>query len=559
MNLKTDVENNPFPVRPTLVPQARRYTRNFKAGEGRVFTEGDQITIDIPPMNNTYLTKDARIYFKFDLSFYDHSFTSSATQPAGIGVNWWAGTASESWVNIQRKPVPMLDVCGPYGFFRDVEVYDYLGNTLIEKTQRHDLLAATMADFYLDSEVDRLRPTISDSFNPILSFSKAQNAMLEIELLPHATGPMYTTRVNGINLLDENLNANEFNNDTTRNADYYSYVVTPPRIPADLVKVPTWYFSIQLLNFLGKGSPTFVPLHNGYRIVLKLNQSTVPIKFGLPSGNLVYKANVAGDPALDPSYVDVSIVPKISEYNLYDVELIADVLQISPQFDEQIDKVIHTQMTSHVLLGRCDKPTIIPGNFLSANRMTVQMHAIPYDVSIDSFAELGTRFRTNVCKARLLLNDAVHQEFKSIEEIKNALGTEYDSIYNAISFFVDDPPARTDGSGGYMYPYLGRELKWALKDASLIATTYINWANQEDINPMFTRFNDNMGRFLLKFDLSLNGYNNKVITGIDTTKTTVKLDLTRDSSPNYAYETDIFIDYDAIITVVPGKSTSVSF
>lgn len=534
-------ENNPFPIRPTLVPQARRYTRTFDAGAGKVFREDDQIIIDIPPINHSYLTKDARIYFKFDMSFYDHSFTTQS-EPTGIGAAWWAATAS-SYLEVQRKPVPMLDICGPYGFFRDVEVYDYLGNTLIEKTNRHDLLAGIMADFYLDAEVERLRPFISDSMNPNIG----ANSSIEKSM----GGSLYQTRVNGINLLDDNLNPGEFNTDPTRVADYYSYITTPPKLPSTLIKIPTWYFSIQLLNFLGKASSTFVPLHNGYRIILKLNKSTVPIKFGLPSGNLRYIAKSGG------ADVNVDIVPRIDEYNIYDVKLDADILEVSPQFDEQVEKVVHARMTSYNLLGRCDKPTIIPGNYLSASRLFVQMRVVPNDKVLDTYSELGMRFRTNVTKARLLFNDALHQDYKSIESIKNALSPEFDPYILPISFFIDDPPIRLDGTGGYMYPYLSRDAKFELKYATPL-TNYA-WYNQTTSNAAYRRFNDNMGKFLIKFDLSLNGYNNKVITGIDTTKTTVKIDLTRDSSPSYAYETDIFIDYDAMITVVPGKSTSVSF
>ncbi len=556
--------NNPFPIRPTLVPQARKYTRSFKAGAGKVFTAEDQIVIDIPPINHAYLTKKARVYFKFDFSFYDNSFTVDPL--ASKGKKWFGAPATNlNGIECHRKPVPMLDICGPYGFFRDVEVYDYLGNTLIEKVERHDMLAAMMADFYLDHEVDRLRPYISD--NQTLQLKQGETATSDLQIytqLDAAFGsPNIQSRVNGINLMDPNINSQVFNDASKkRTSNFHTYISTPPQLTPNrkLEKIPTWGFSIELLNFLGKGSQTFVPLHNGYRIVLKLNKANVPIKFGLPSGNLRYSALTNRDP-INGTVVPVDIVPEIVEYNFYDVELVADLLEVSPQFDDQIDKIVHSRMTSHNLLGRCEKPTIIPGNYLSANRMFVQMHHIPYDSVQDTWAELGMRARTGVESARLLYNDAIHQEYKNLEEIRNALPPDFDPVISPLAFVNNDPTTELFGTGGYMYPYPSRDFKHAMSAMQMNNNAnYDQWYNfSTSLNPVFTRFNDQAGKFLLVFDLSLNGYNDKVITGIDTTKTTIKMDLKRDGSSPYAYETDVFIEHDAIITVSPGKHTSVSF
>lgn len=550
-----DHHHAPYPVKPTLVPQARRYTRTFNAAAGKVFTEDDQITIEIPPINHTYLTKDARIYFKFDMSFYDHSFTSTA----GLPSNWFNATKM-SPLNALRKPVPMLDVCGPYGFFRDVEVYDYLGNTLLEKTIRHDLLACTMADFYLDSEVERLRPPISENqkFTVLAKTTPAGTAIENYGTDRSFGSPGIHTRVNGINLLD--IERNGFLNVSddyvpTSGVVFDEYVQTPPTPTSTLVQIPTWGFSIQLLNFLGRGSSSFVPLHNGYRIVLKLNKKDIPVKFSLPNGGL--KVNIANTAGF------VTLQPLIKDFNFHNVFLRADLLEISPQMDEQVDKVVRSRMNSYVTLGRCDKPTIVPGNFLSVNQFRISMRHLPASGSV-SASELGFRSRTYVKSARLLYNGAVQQEYKSVDQIRNALGPEFDPLITTTAFAEDVPMENKYGTAGYMYPYMSHDFKYDVAAIPTLDANYI-WVSQntdpslDSYNAFYGRFNNQAGKFLIQFDLSLNGYNQNTITGIDTSKTTITLDLQRSKTHHEAYETDVFIDHDAIITVSPGKHTSVSF
>ena len=59
----------PLPNKPTLIPQARRYTRILKSSHSRIFREGDEIDIDIPPIKNTYLSKDSQLYFTTGVDF----------------------------------------------------------------------------------------------------------------------------------------------------------------------------------------------------------------------------------------------------------------------------------------------------------------------------------------------------------------------------------------------------------------------------------------------------------------------------------------------------------
>lgn len=230
-------------------------------------------------------------------------------------------------------------------------------------------------------------------------------------------------------------------------------------------------------------------------------------------------------------------------------------------------------MNSYVVLGRCDKPTIVPGNFLSVNKFRVSMrHLSPLDNSVSlpildkSISEIGFRSRTFVDEARILYNGAVQQEYKSVDQIRNALGPDFDPLITTDAFAEDVPTENIYGTAGYMYPYPSHEFKYDLASYTKSGTdTFYNWINQDvgytsaTYNKLFGRFNNQAGKFLIQFDLSLNGYNQNTITGLDTSKTTITLDLHRTETRDQAYETDVFIDHDAMITVSPGKHTSVSF
>lgn len=572
----------PLPVKPTSIPQARKYTREFKAEGNRVFTEQEQIIIDMPPIQRTYLTKNSKIYFTFNMEFtfgYE-SIVANYMVPPNV--------KNYHPLNVFTKPLPMLDVCGPYGFFRSIEVYDYLGNTLLEKIDRHDLMASILSDFYLDAEVERLRPTISDHqalhFHYGLFPNFTQTELLESEMLANSGFPNVQTRVNGINIMDgqraamSELDALKVDTDH----QYDIYINTPPTWASyddytDITtsipySTPTWNFSIDLLNFLGRMSDKFVPMHNGYRIVLHTNSATVPIKFGYPNGGdkMSYVGPGTGDVE---AYVDANI--KITKFQFSDIFLRSELLEITPELDSQVEKIVHSKMTNYLQMGRFDSPTIIPGNYLSTTGIKI---AVRHQLDDSGISELGFRSSSYIVGAKLFFNDALSIEYKTPLQILNAVGEEFDTSISPASFSTVFPGSYYDpikkttklvtlGTGGYMYPYLNTFFKSALSRyvPPQSAPTLYHFVNttsdmsDSKFNMAFSRCNTNSGKFLLNFDLTLNGYSDSKIVGIDTTKTKITVDLKRSRKDHLNYVTDVFVLYDAIINVNPGKSTSVSF
>jgi hypothetical protein len=565
----------PLPISPTQVPQARRYTRKFLPNATKLFQKEDSIVIEIPPIQNTYLTKNARLHFTMNMSFQENSVASTealiAQFVAGGGTyaqrisNYFqknlgatALVPTDLMLNMARKPVPMLDTCGPYGFFRKVEVYDYLGNTLLENIDRHDLLAAQMSDFYLDHDTERMRPYITDDFGASVVQIKAPGP----GVVPRQS------RVNGIPLLDPD------------GEKFYltRYQYSPPSAvvvhgggdvytvsEGEAYTVQPWEFSIDLLSFLGRGSSKFVPLHNGYRLVFHLNDPNVPIRFGLPNGSM--DMDIRYGPSFNPNQVfGWTMSPYITEWNLQAPYLRAELLEITPELDVQVEKVVHAFMRNYVLKGRVDKPTILPGNFLSAKNVTVSFRHIPFN---DNHSVVGFRSRNYVKKARLLYNDALQQELGSEEEIRLALGEGFNSTISKKAFVVDKPfpDLFISGSGGYMYPYPTHASRYRLLapvTTSGGAQAGYEWFQTQGTmqnSLFFKRHNSQDGKFLIKFDLDLLGYGKNQIAGVDLTKTTVKLDFVREdyNDDDDPYETDIFTEYDAIIRIEPGKYSSVSF
>jgi hypothetical protein len=601
-----------LPVKPTTIPQARRFTRRFNPNQTRQFVEGDSIVFDIPPMKHTYLTKNARVHFTMNYSFTDNSPSSVENlanfiyTTEGLDANaksivsgWFASNIDGvlPWkpavdpvpyldmyqpqaINSLRKPVPCLDTCGPYGFFRSCEVYDYLGGTLLEKIDRHDLMAAMLWDYHLDDEVKRLIPDITEQFQNLNDYDNLLSSTGDILSNLNAGEPPHVTRPNCKQLIEPDLSwydlptstaakktrstnpltfTNYTNSFPTHNLTYNALFQQYECGPLDEYTPEPWRFSIDLLGFLGRSSDKFVPLHNGFRIVFKLNDPNVPIKFSLPSGGCVLSYLL---PENNNTY-EQEIEPTITSFSISDVKLVTDLLEIGPELDSQVDKIVHAKMINYVPLGKCDAPTIIPGNYLSMTNVKVAFRSNPFD---KYHSVLGYRMYPYITKASILYNDAELKTYETVNEMLIGCGPGFHPTISVDAYLSEFPSADLVGTGGYMYPFPSQtcRLLWFSNSQALYKHGFF-WFNSDadsisqNLNPLFTRSNDQSGKFLLNFDLQLNGYQSNQITGIDSTKKTVKLKLTKSYNLIEPYNTDVFIEFDAIVKVDPEKSTSVSF
>lgn len=106
---------------PPTMPQARSYMFKVQSTNSSYDSAGsNSIQINIPRLQRSYLTKDSYLRFRMNLS---SAFT------AGV-----------------KSTDLLLDTPGAFGFFDKIEVYDYLGSTLLESTSGHGQLMATLLD-----------------------------------------------------------------------------------------------------------------------------------------------------------------------------------------------------------------------------------------------------------------------------------------------------------------------------------------------------------------------------------------------------------------------------
>lgn len=173
-------------VPPPTVPQARSYLFKQQSTQG-TYTAGSNtpIQINIPRLQRSYLSKDS--YLKFRLKVTGSALTSG--YPC------------------------YFDQPGAFGLFSRIEIYDYLGSTLLESIDGTNVLMALLMN-------------CSTSPSELAKHYNVCSGMQE----------------------DESYMLHDGSNTTI-----------------------THEFSIPLFSFLGMLSSKFAPLHNGYTIMLTMD------------------------------------------------------------------------------------------------------------------------------------------------------------------------------------------------------------------------------------------------------------------------------------------------
>jgi hypothetical protein len=591
----------PLPNKPTLIPQARRYTRIFRSSHSRIFREGDEIDIDIPPIKNTYLSKDSQLYFATGVDFiaaskeayqaiaellYDIGFENGYQNVNGGNILTGFNAGLQNVKDFFRasgfsalgpyygsdelkKMVPTLATCGPYGFFSEVRVYDYLGNTLLETLKSHDLWSSLMADFVnWDPSIQAVRP-------PVTTLT--------------SSGTPFETRFPAINYLDV----------SNFGADWEFTMSEAPavqlNIPTVGTYVPGWQWisavaefttsprvwNIDLLTFLGKGSKKFSPLHNGYTIKFIVNRPNIPLVMANGLGLDNYFVDNQG--GVGPDSQPILLGGTVSDCSIYDVYLRSDLLEITPELDKQVDKILHCDMLEY--MQQPSTPTSIKLPFykkslkqIIAFERLVETYGIADSIDAsyslyrrypnDSHEKLGYRVNNSISNVLLEYDGAKVIEFtksnQNLYALFRYLGPDFIKCYCDQSFnlplnVITDPTfgVGTFGLQTLFYPQSIMEERWLQSGSTIPYATNNNFTREliTHIKPL------NMGKFVIPLDLELPGFQQqKNICGIDTTKSflTLTLKRTKDFMPNVT-NLDIFCKYDAFIHIDPGVSSSVSF
>ena len=195
-------------VVPPTLPQARSYMFKQQSElQEYDLSKGNRIRVNLPRLQKSYLMKESYLRFRLNIDF-----------TALVNQKLW------------------LDRCGAFGLFDRIEVYDYLGGTLIEQTQNIPALATLLGDlnYNLMDFNGRLQATQGYEGSNVQASATAYDA--------------YEVR--------------------TANTGVTLY---PGQTVGTESRFITYEFCIPVLSFLGMFSEKYVPLHNGFSIDFFLN------------------------------------------------------------------------------------------------------------------------------------------------------------------------------------------------------------------------------------------------------------------------------------------------
>lgn len=198
---------------PATIPQARTYMFKRQSDlQTYDLQKGNRIRINIPRLQRTYLSKNSYLRFRVNLDI------KSTT--GGIA----------------------FDRCGAYGLFDRLEVYDYLGGTLIEQVQNIPALMILLND---------INTGVSD-LNGLNEGTEGVSGA-------------------GIYIRDSQVEDVPDNRVEVATAVTGSYVFAKQANGESTDRFATKEYAIHLPSFLDLFSDKNVPLHNGFSVDLYLN------------------------------------------------------------------------------------------------------------------------------------------------------------------------------------------------------------------------------------------------------------------------------------------------
>jgi hypothetical protein len=207
---------------PPTLPQARSYiSKQLSEYTEYDVKRGNKIRVDIPRLQRSYLMKDSYIRFRVNI---DMSKTTN---------------------DVANEPMIAFDKCGAYGLFDRIEVYDYLGGTLIEQTNNVPALISMLVDVDNDILSTMGQSSVNGGFGEAGIFIDANGS--EEDYSDNDPALCLKPPVNGSRI--------------------WGRVLTDPQTNV----FTTFEVCIPVISFLGTLSDKYVPLHNGFSVYFHLN------------------------------------------------------------------------------------------------------------------------------------------------------------------------------------------------------------------------------------------------------------------------------------------------
>lgn len=507
---------------PPTMPQARSYlfkqqSQNSTYDPG---STGATIQLNIPRLQRSYLTKDS--YLKFRV-----------TLPA-------------AWANTSVTDGLCLDTCGAFGFIDKIEVYDYLGSTLLESTSSHAALLATLLDVATGPDEKGLHYNVSaGTTNNTIQWDPAQEGCLTGAL----TGVLGTTISNAFA--------------QQKAVDGFKYVrfnQTGSQHGAMLAKTnaaigTNWEFAIPLFSFLGTLSQKFVPLHNGFTIQLTINPASQV--FG---SNTITSGVSMGTPTNVPS-----------TYTLSNIYMCCQVLELGPQAE------------SMLLNSAAGKPLVIPTKAFRNFNTTISAISntttttVKLDLNLNVASLTNLLFIMRPTEAITGTNAGAQKSFSA--RFRNTLQSWYFQYGSSIlpqtsGIQTSSVYGQAIANGGHDECY--QELmksRHALNadnfSTQITQASYIvdgTYANSDAYNKAVALGPSNFNvspKFAAGLDLELvSGRSRNLICGMNTNGMNTAIFLNFYNNTGNATQNvrlDAWAEYDAFINISPGIATTVSF
>lgn len=478
---------------PPTMPQARSYLFKQQSQNATYTTgTGASIQINFPRLQRSYLTKDSYLKFRVKIS------TAAAI----------AATGSLA-----------LDTPGAFGFFDKIEIYDYLGSTLLEST----------------SGIGQLMGTL-----------------LDISANPTEMGAHYniTCGTDGSSFwADPTQSAYHTTAATTKTGKFCNNgPASGQQILAGGEQTATVEFAIPIFSFLGTLSNKFVPLHNGFTMVLYFN----PKEYAL--GNNTCSTDGAATIAAGASV--------LNEHEFSQIYICAQILELGPQAE------------SMLMNSAAGKPLVIPSKSFRNFNTTIAQNSGTFKLDLN----LNVASLTNILwiMRDIALTTSSATRYKTLSaRTRGRLQSWYFQYGSSIlpqtsGIQCSAPTGTTLANGGSDEGYL--ELMKSRHN--LNADTFNSLINRQQfvvdtataaqnyLHPANTAIS---GKFAAGLDLELvSGRSQNMICGMNTNGMNTSIYGTfggagASSSATDGLRVDCWAEYDSFINISPGIATTVSF
>jgi len=530
---------------PPKMPQARSYLFRQQSTLTS-YQPGTTIQINIPRLQRSYLRKDSYLRFRLQGDFQQVRYTDGL----------------------------VLDTAGAFGFFEKLEIFDYLGSTLLESISGVPQLTALLLDLGLKEIVETRNGNASMGLGLEYSYSG------DIPFLPGTTAVVKTSTINNTGFV---LPASSGARLTP-----YDNVLPPttnPVAPADPTPIQYKFcreFAIPLPSFLGLLSEKMIPLHNGFTIVLTVAGKSTPMFVSQPqdlqitADSVELQASLAG---LRRAPHTASIPIGNINWSLDDVYMNCQILELGPVAESMIlsssqgsPLVVHTKsMRNYVANLNPNTPEFTLNMNLNVASLTNILWIMRASDQIDSYqyASYGNRTRNFLQRWQFQYGSTALPQNNGIQAMGSSVPTALanESVTETYDFL--------SCNGKESIEELLKCRPLSLTSNRIIKANYISDAKfnarlhnsilKLDRRGLFPCENSyyNLGRFAAGLNLQLaNGKDGQIICGLNTNgmNTSIRGVFHHLYISNMdQVRVDAWAEYDAFINISPGIATTVSF